>query len=388
MLHLYPYTNPHELNLDWIIDTIKELGIDFETLKKWCEDYLDNLDISDDVNAKINQMATDGTLTPMIETAVKNITEPLVNAAIPEIAVPLINAAIEAKIGDIDAAIAKANAATAATENATKLATKATTAANTATSETNTAKTRAQEATADAINATDEANAAAELAQNAAERAIAAAATAETNFMNITVVFQAGIGLRCNYTLEQITAAYKKGSNITAHWQTGERINIVGFVRNSDGTVYAPIFIETDILNTPTVGVPVTMSSSNTDYNRYVLNASYDVYSGDVIIGKAEVKTGAKGLPSVLLTRTGEVTATPYIASCNDLITALSYIALAESFGVATSVTSLQIGGYANTHGDIAFLYNINDSASTLTMNAAGAVWTSRYTFPWISIRQ
>lgn len=388
MKHLYPYTNPHELNLDWIIDTVKQLGVDFETLKKWCEEYLDNLDISDDVDAKINEMAQAGTLTPMIEAAVKDITKPLVEAAIPDIAVPLINAAIEAKVGDIDTAIAKANTATAATEAATKLATEATSAANSAVTETNKAKTAAQNATADAINATDEANEAASLAQSAAERAIAAAATAETNFMNITVVFQSGIGLRCNYTLEQITTAYKKGSNITAHWQTGERIDIVGFVRNSAGTVYAPIFIETDVLNTPTVGVPVTMSSSNTDYNRYVLNASYDVYSGDTIIGKAEVKTGAKGLPSVLVTRTGEVSELPYIASCNDLITALSYIALAESFGVATGVTSLQIGGYANSQGDSAFLYNVNDSASTLTMSAAGTVWTSRYTFPWISIRQ
>lgn len=380
-IHLWPYTNPHELNLDWIIQTVKQLGLDFETLKKWCEDYLDNLDISDDVNAKINQMVTDGTLTPMIEAAVRNITEPLVNAAIPELAVPLINAAINAKIGDIDTAISNA-------EDATTAARSAASAANAATSFAKNAANTANNSASAADTATEAATNAAASAAAAAQRAETAAEIAESNFMNITVSYLAGTGIRLNYNLQQITQAYKKGSNITAHWNSGERIDIIGYVRNTDGSLYCPVFVETDTLNTPAVCTPTSMASTTTDFNRWVLNATYDVYSGDNIIGQAQVKTGVHGTPCVLVTRTGEVTDTPYIASCNDLITALSYIALAQSYQVATGVTSLQIGGYGNSQADAAFLYNISDSASTLTMNAAGTVWVSRYTFPWISIRQ
>ena len=380
-IHLWPYTNPHELNLDWIIQTVKQLGLDFETLKKWCEDYLDNLDISDDVNAKINQMAADGTLTPMIEAAVKDITEPLVNAAIPELAVPLINAAINAKIGDIDTAISNAETATTAAQSATSAANTATISANTATDAANKSASAADTATEAATNAAASAAAAAQRAETAAE-------VAESNFMNITVSYLAGVGIRLNYNLQQITQAYKQGSNITAHWNTGERIDIIGYVRNADGSLYCPIFVETDTLNTPAVCTPTSMANTITDFNRWVLNATYDVYSGDNIIGQAQVKTGVHGTPSVVITRTGEVTDLPYIASCNDLITALSYIALAQSYQIATGVASLQIGGYGNSEGDAAYLFNVNDSASTLTLSAAGTVWVSRYTFPWISIRQ
>ena len=166
--HLWPYTNPHELNLDWIIATVKQLGLDFETLKKWCEDYLDNLDISNDVNKKINQMVTDGTLTPIVEEAVKNITEPLVDKAIPELAVPLIEAAINAKIGDIDTAITTANNAASAANRATESANSATNAANSATSSANNATSAANSATSAANSATSAANDAAQKAIDAA----------------------------------------------------------------------------------------------------------------------------------------------------------------------------------------------------------------------------
>lgn len=379
-IHFWPYTNPHELNLDWIIQTVKQLGLDFETLKKWCEDYLDNLDISDDVNAKINQMAADGTLTPMIEAAVKDITEPLVNAAIPELAVPLINAAINAKVGDIDTAISNAETATAAAQSATSAANSAASSANTATDAANNSASAANTATEAATNAAASAAAAAQRAETAAE-------IAESNFINITVSYLAGTGIRLNYNLEQITQAFKQGSNITAHWNTGSRIDIIGYVRNADGTIYSPIFIETDTLNVPAVCTPVSMSSTTTDFNRWVLNAAYDVYSGDTIIGKAEIKTGAQGIPSVLVTLTGDVTDTPYIASCNDLITALSYISLAQAYQIATGISSLQLIGYSNSHESAAFMYNISDSASTLTFSTSGS-WFSRYTFPIITIRQ
>lgn len=168
IVHLYPYTNPHELNLDWIIENVKKLKLDFATLKSWCENYLDNLDISQDVDAKIREMAEDGSLTSIVEAAVKSITEPLVDAAIPEIAIPLIEAAINSKIGDIDSAIDSANNATNSATTATASASSAANNAENATTLAKSAANSAASAAATATEATTSANNAAQQALNAA----------------------------------------------------------------------------------------------------------------------------------------------------------------------------------------------------------------------------
>ena len=84
----YPYTDFHELNLDWIIERVKQLTEDWlETKQAWegteadwqelysyVHDYFDNLDVQNEINAKIDEMILDGTFatiaTPIIDSQV------------------------------------------------------------------------------------------------------------------------------------------------------------------------------------------------------------------------------------------------------------------------------------------------------------------------------
>ena len=76
----FPYTNIHEMNLDWILAKVKELATDwlqvhteFETmqqlvngLEEYVHDYFDNLDVQDEINVKIDDMAGNGSLMTII----------------------------------------------------------------------------------------------------------------------------------------------------------------------------------------------------------------------------------------------------------------------------------------------------------------------------------
>lgn len=84
----YPYTDFHELNLDWIIKTVKETVAEWAvTLTEWhntqeewqqlydyVHDYFDNLDVQEEVNHKIDQMILDGTFL--------TLALPVINAAV------------------------------------------------------------------------------------------------------------------------------------------------------------------------------------------------------------------------------------------------------------------------------------------------------------------
>lgn len=86
-INKYPYTDFHELNLDWILETVKNTVEEWhQTLLEWKDvkiawadeqqafqdlhdyvmNYFDNLDLQEEVNIKINQMAADGTLDAII----------------------------------------------------------------------------------------------------------------------------------------------------------------------------------------------------------------------------------------------------------------------------------------------------------------------------------
>lgn len=91
----YPYTDFNEYNLDWVIVRIKELTeqwvayktkmdadwanmqsdwtamkADLEELKAYITNYFDNLDVQQEINHKIDQMAADGSLLALIQSTV------------------------------------------------------------------------------------------------------------------------------------------------------------------------------------------------------------------------------------------------------------------------------------------------------------------------------
>lgn len=84
----FPYTNLHELNLDWILAKVKELATEwlqvhteFETmqqlvdgLEEYIHDYFENLDLTDEVRTIIDKYLSDGTITLMCESVVQGST--------------------------------------------------------------------------------------------------------------------------------------------------------------------------------------------------------------------------------------------------------------------------------------------------------------------------
>ena len=96
----YPYTNWHNVNLDWVLERVKEWGEMVEandqafkdleeanaSFKKYVENYLQNLNIQAQIDDKLDRMLEDGTLTPYLQPYVsasvtewleENITEPV-----------------------------------------------------------------------------------------------------------------------------------------------------------------------------------------------------------------------------------------------------------------------------------------------------------------------
>ena len=73
MWHKYPYTNFHDLNLDWILDIIREytlktdkLEINFKDLKAYVDNFIQDLDIQEAVDNKLNEMLESGQLAELI----------------------------------------------------------------------------------------------------------------------------------------------------------------------------------------------------------------------------------------------------------------------------------------------------------------------------------
>lgn len=69
----FPYTNFHDLNLDWIIKKVKECldqvdvnTADMADLKNYVLNYFANLDVQDEINNKLDEMADNGELANII----------------------------------------------------------------------------------------------------------------------------------------------------------------------------------------------------------------------------------------------------------------------------------------------------------------------------------
>lgn len=85
MFDKYPYTNFHELNLDWIIEQVQnalkqweQVEKDWNTLHDYVMDYFANLDVSQEISKKLDAMMKDGSLEEIIAPYVNGYINPLI----------------------------------------------------------------------------------------------------------------------------------------------------------------------------------------------------------------------------------------------------------------------------------------------------------------------
>ena len=70
----FPYTNFHELNIDWLLTEWKKMQTEFVSLeeawislKNFVENYFDDLDVQQEINNKLDEMMADGTLAAILQ---------------------------------------------------------------------------------------------------------------------------------------------------------------------------------------------------------------------------------------------------------------------------------------------------------------------------------
>lgn len=112
----FPYTNGHELNLDWVIKTCKEAAANAlaavtqsEETEQFVNDYFDNLDVQEEINTKINSMIASGEFGNIVDDYVPNVVTSWLNSHVsPETGYVLDNtlsvsgaAADAAAVGDL-----------------------------------------------------------------------------------------------------------------------------------------------------------------------------------------------------------------------------------------------------------------------------------------------
>lgn len=92
----FPYTNFHELNLTWFLDTFRELLTEWEEQKQefadlkeaweamrtWITEYFDNLDVQEEINNKLDEMARSGALSILLEPYIPSLVTDWLNANI------------------------------------------------------------------------------------------------------------------------------------------------------------------------------------------------------------------------------------------------------------------------------------------------------------------
>lgn len=119
----YPYTDFHEMNLDWFLAEFKKLVAEWEEVKAdwnslhdYVQDYFDNLNVQAEINNKINAMIADGTfalvVTPLVEAALPTI----VDHTLPDVVASMIGQVVASQIDAVVAGQLPAIAAQAASD--------------------------------------------------------------------------------------------------------------------------------------------------------------------------------------------------------------------------------------------------------------------------------
>lgn len=79
---VFPYTNFHEMNLDWLISLVKKLakeweetGKDWKEFREYVENYLKNLKVPEEVQKILEEMKNNGELNNIIENVIFNFTK-------------------------------------------------------------------------------------------------------------------------------------------------------------------------------------------------------------------------------------------------------------------------------------------------------------------------
>ena len=77
MINKYPYTNFHELNLDWIVEKMLQVSNDVETINKWKDEWTDEFEdirtLIDDLNSKYTTLESDFNI--LVETVATNFAQ-------------------------------------------------------------------------------------------------------------------------------------------------------------------------------------------------------------------------------------------------------------------------------------------------------------------------